>query len=473
MTVVSRFRQSTRPLLVVASIVSCLSIPRQATAQTFTTLFDLGNAATEFGSGPTSTMVQTSPGVFYGTATYGGANGCGVLFRITSAGFYTKLYDFPADGPCGPQGPLVQSSDGMLYGVTASVLYYPGKATLFRSDLNGNVSYVANFPSDNGYAYVPFSVTAATDGSLYVSLAKEFGCSGGFYCLSGYVFFHYALDGTLTPVSSPNFDGTPLTTTIDGSIYAVGDIENSSMALFKVADNTLRPAADLTALYGGGLPTSLGQGSDGKIYLVQADQIVSFSSDGSGISVVAAVGNTGTSDCSVPDTGLTLASDGALYGGCQGKNTLTDVFRINPSGAFENLHSANNLLNESEDQASLGPFAAQGADGLLYAEIRTSQPSSSQDGILYTLDLGIPKPAPVPSALTPGTGAVGASVTIFGAHFLGTNSVTFYGGVPAPFTVESDSFLTVTVPSGAVTGPITISNSNGSTTSRRQFVVTQ
>ncbi len=58
------------------------------------------------------------------------------------------------------------------------------------------------------------------------------------------------------------------------------------------------------------------------------------------------------------------------------------------------------------------------------------------------------------------SGAVGSSLTITGANFTGVNAVKFTNNVSASFTVNSDTQITTTVPSGAVTGPITISKPN-------------
>ncbi|HMZ22418.1 MAG TPA: hypothetical protein PLD20_31095, partial [Blastocatellia bacterium] len=55
-----------------------------------------------------------------------------------------------------------------------------------------------------------------------------------------------------------------------------------------------------------------------------------------------------------------------------------------------------------------------------------------------------------------GSGAAGISFTINGANFTGVTSVKFSDNVSAAFTVNSDTQITVTVPAGAVTGPITL-----------------
>jgi uncharacterized repeat protein (TIGR03803 family) len=65
--------------------------------------------------------VQASDGNFYGTTGSGGAYQAGTIFRMTPGGSFivTTMYAFPG-GPGGaePNGPLLQASDGNLYGTT-------------------------------------------------------------------------------------------------------------------------------------------------------------------------------------------------------------------------------------------------------------------------------------------------------------------------------------------------------------------
>lgn len=74
---------------------------------------------------------------------------------------------------------------------------------------------------------------------------------------------------------------------------------------------------------------------------------------------------------------------------------------------------------------------------------------------------------------TPGAGGIGTSVTIYGTGFLTTplaNTVKF-NGVTATVSAATKTQLTVSVPVGATTGPINISNANGSVTSSGSFFV--
>lgn len=64
---------------------------------------------------------------------------------------------------------------------------------------------------------------------------------------------------------------------------------------------------------------------------------------------------------------------------------------------------------------------------------------------------------PTVSGLNPTSGTVGSTVTINGANFTGVLAVKFAGNVAAQFNLVSDAQITAMVPSGAVTGPLTIS----------------
>ncbi len=74
---------------------------------------------------------------------------------------------------------------------------------------------------------------------------------------------------------------------------------------------------------------------------------------------------------------------------------------------------------------------------------------------------------------TPATGAAGTTVTIVGTGFLDTiagNTVRF-NGTTATVTAATKTQLTVTVPSGATTGPISITNTNGTVNSAGNFFI--
>ena len=104
------------------------------------TIYSFG-ASPGDGMAPGVPLIQGSDGNLYGTTATGGApsttcpQGCGTVFKITPAGTETVLYSFgnsPADGQ-GPSGALVLASDGNFYGATAS-----GGSTALSGTPNSN-----------------------------------------------------------------------------------------------------------------------------------------------------------------------------------------------------------------------------------------------------------------------------------------------------------------------------------------------
>ncbi len=90
----------------------------------FTKLHDFCSEANcDDGANPNA-LIVASDGNFYGTTSEGGANGYGTLFSITSTGTFGVLHAFSAaDGFAPAPIPLLQSTDGNLYGSTYAGIY--------------------------------------------------------------------------------------------------------------------------------------------------------------------------------------------------------------------------------------------------------------------------------------------------------------------------------------------------------------
>jgi hypothetical protein len=75
------------------------------------------------------------------------------------------------------------------------------------------------------------------------------------------------------------------------------------------------------------------------------------------------------------------------------------------------------------------------------------------------------------SSFTPTSGPVGTEVTIVGNRFSSASAVTF-NGTAATFIVDSNTQLRATVPAGATTGKISVTNAYGTNSTNANFVVT-
>ena len=78
---------------------------------------------------------------------------------------------------------------------------------------------------------------------------------------------------------------------------------------------------------------------------------------------------------------------------------------------------------------------------------------------------------PTINSFTPTAGSGGTLVTISGANFSGTTDVKF-NGLSTSFSLDSDAQITALVPTGVTTGPITVTNGGGPTTSSTNFTAT-
>ncbi|MHB1462159.1 MAG: IPT/TIG domain-containing protein [Armatimonadota bacterium] len=80
---------------------------------------------------------------------------------------------------------------------------------------------------------------------------------------------------------------------------------------------------------------------------------------------------------------------------------------------------------------------------------------------------------PANIVFAPASGIVGDVVTLSGSGFTDVTAVAFNGTLAADFTVESDTSITVTVPSGATTGLVSVTNPSYTATSTERFTVYQ
>lgn len=127
----------------------------------------LHNFAGTDGSNGSFPLIQASDGNFYGSTYSGGTFGAGVIFKITSGGVYTVLHNIngTTEGN-GPWGALVQATNGKLYGVTSNMeigLY----GTIFSITTSGIFTTLYSFTdgADGGDPLSP--LVQHTDGLLY------------------------------------------------------------------------------------------------------------------------------------------------------------------------------------------------------------------------------------------------------------------------------------------------------------------
>ena len=202
------------------------------------------------GSYPTGGLVQGADRNLYGTTTAGGSVNAGVIFKITTAGALTVLVNFdsvhPAAGYQAFAG-LVNGSDGNLYGATIWG-GTNGAGVIFRMSTNGAYAPLYSFVVDltDGAYSTPMTHTS---GTIY-GLTKRGGVKGegGIYSFDDGLPPFILLPSTLGPVgksvgilgqgfsgtSSVEFNGTPASFHVVSDTYLTTTVPSGETGFVRV-----------------------------------------------------------------------------------------------------------------------------------------------------------------------------------------------------------------------------------------------
>jgi uncharacterized repeat protein (TIGR03803 family) len=128
------------------------------------------------GAGPLDGLIQDESGNLYGTASTGGSNGNGTVFKITPQGVETTLHSFQggADGSY-PYAGLIIGADGNLYGTT----YGGGYGTVFKITPQGVETILHGFQGGNDGANPLAGLIQDESGNLYGTTTEGGGSGGG------------------------------------------------------------------------------------------------------------------------------------------------------------------------------------------------------------------------------------------------------------------------------------------------------
>ena len=235
------------------------------TAYTITTSGTFTLLSTLLSFDPMAPLLLATDGNFYGTG-FGGGNGQGVIYRLSSSGVVTILHNFNTSTDGGnPVAPLVQGSDGNLYGTTTNY----GAATnpvgtVFKVAPSGkNFTTLKNFDSqssDGGWPYA--GLVAGNDGNFYGATSSSNGAPYG-------TIFEITKNGTFTLLFT--FDITngslPLTTPFgasNGLIYGTANTGGqTNYGVFWSLANGISPFCSLVGFPSGASGATvqiLGQG---------------------------------------------------------------------------------------------------------------------------------------------------------------------------------------------------------------------
>jgi uncharacterized repeat protein (TIGR03803 family) len=319
-----------------------------------------------------------------------------------------SLINYPSDG-------LVtwlagNLPDGTLFGTATN--HTTAAQFLVKSDTQGNVTTFYQFPG----TYIPATPASpiyASDGNFYGVAWNPFG--------SGVYVYRVTPTGsgaTLCELPTNSVAYTtdvPLIQANDGNFYGVTPVGGSNYgSLYR-----LTPAGQYTLLYSfpkgpSAFPMALLQGSDGNLY------------------------------------GASLGREGSA------------LWRVTLSGQYTLVHTM--TPNEGGCPCNL----IQGSDGIIYGAAGNYGPLGY--GSIFALNAGLPKPAPQPLEFGPRHGAAGTRIRIWGYNLL-QPSVSFGGVAAASVSSSGPNYVWATVPTGAVTGPITVTTPGGTAPTPVSFYV--
>jgi uncharacterized repeat protein (TIGR03803 family) len=119
------------------------------------------------GAEPRAGVIRDAKGNLYGTTSGGGAANQGVVYKLDAAGHETVLHSFTggADG-CGTRAGVIRDSEGNLYGTTEEGGVAGGLGVVFKLDAAGQETALYSFPGAAG-GTSPEGVIADSAGNLY------------------------------------------------------------------------------------------------------------------------------------------------------------------------------------------------------------------------------------------------------------------------------------------------------------------
>jgi len=385
-----------------------------APAQTLTTLVSFDGTR---GADPAAPLIQGSDGNLYGTTEYGGSASncesgypCGTVFKITPSGTLTTLHSFDYGDGAYPVSPLVQGSDGNFYGTNQGEADSGGAGTIFKITPSGTLTVLLySFSS-------PAGLVQGRDGNFYGTTPRSY--------THGTVF-KITPSGTLTTLHT--FNGT--------------DGDNPQAGLIQATDGNF---------YGttasGGTSNNCGGGCGTVFKITPSGSLTTLHSFSvtDGFNVVA---------------GLVQGSDGNFYGttvggGTGGCGNGGTVFKITPSGTLTTLY---NFGNQPSCASGYQPKAGlvQGTDGNFYGT--SSGGGANNQGTVFAITPGGSLTTLysfcAQTGCADGTTPVAGVIQASDGNFYGT---TYNGGVDNSGTVFklSVSYSTLTVSingNGAVT----------------------
>jgi uncharacterized repeat protein (TIGR03803 family) len=299
------------------------------------------------GAFPEAPVIQGSDGSIYGTTEKGGTESSGTVFKFAPPGKLTVLYNFCtqstycADGQF-PIAGVVQGKDGNFYGTaSAGGGIYDDWGTIFKLSAAGSLTTLHSFSLTDGAS--PRGMVQGVDGNFYgISFqgGSNTGCFDGPERYCGTVF-------KITPAG----EFTTLYNFCSQSNCSDG--ANPIGALVLSGDGNFY---GVTSTGGSGATDC--DGGCGTVFKITTAGVLT--------TLHVFCSQSGCPDGNYPGTGLVQATDGNFYGTTINGGILAGtVFKITPTGVLTTLYDFCGQTS-CPDGAVPESTLVQGRDGNLY-----------------------------------------------------------------------------------------------------------
>lgn len=392
---------------------------------------------------PQTGLVAASDGNLYGTTTLGPAVNDGTVFRVTTAGVLSTICEFPKLDFTGPR-PIIEGSDGHLYGTLDSERGYA-----FRATKTGILTILHSFDGSDGFRLPSGGLAESADGWLYGTASNRFDPVANQAVLDG-VVYRMNLAGAVEHVGdlggALGAEPSGLITASDGRLY--GATTTAWVPVPRPADPVAGGAVFSVAGSGPVTPlltfgpaarrpnSRLVEGPDGALYGTAGGGLYGLGTiyrlDATGATVLHSFNG---KDGSLP-AGLTLGPDGQFYGTTirgglppPGGTSEGTVFRMSPGGTHQLLMSFVGpvLPLENWTQFPITPPTV-GSDGQMYF---STMDFSARAGTVWRLATdGSTTPLTGPSDFAPFPFPAAAPIMASDGNLYGTSTgrADFGGG---------------------------------------------
>jgi uncharacterized repeat protein (TIGR03803 family) len=400
------------------------------------------------GGDPMAPPIEGTDGNFYGTTfSGGGTTDGGVVYKI-AAGKFAMLHAFGSTEGAGSTAPLVQGSDGYFYGTTSfGGSGATAEGTVFKITSAGKLTTIYKFDITHGRQPIA-PLVQGSDGNFYGTTTE--GGANGFG-----VVFKITHAGKLTLLHS--FSGTDGQTPLAGLVQANdGTFYGTASAGGKLG------FGNVYKITSAGVFTSVcdfdkSTGASPEVTLIQHTNGVFYGDTATGgtanMGVFYSVNDSQQPFVSLMTISGKVGKTVEILG--QGFTGTTGVF-------FNGVSAAFTIDPVNPDTYLTATVPAGATKGKVTVVISTGTLTSNN---VFTV-------LPTILSFNPTSGAVGASVVVTGSGLTKASKVTFGGVKATTFTVNSDSQVTATVPTGAKTGKIGITTPAGAASSSGTFTVT-